>query len=70
MTRRPFRTKPGEHGTLYLYAIPYGDRDPAEPPRSCRLWAYDREHAEERFFDSEEGFQIVGAITRVRETRS
>jgi hypothetical protein len=53
--------KPGEHGTLYAYAIEYTDPgNPGFPPGMVwKTWAYSSEHALEKFDDSEEGFQAV-----------
>ena len=46
-------TKPGQHGTLYLYEITYTD-----PSDDCigelkqRMWAYNIEHALDRFYSA------------------
>lgn len=67
-TQRPFRAKPGAHGTLYLYAVPYQDGSDRDSCGTSRLWAYDAEHAAERFYDTDDtGWRVNGAITRVRE---
>lgn len=70
-TARPWRTKPGAHGTLYRYRIDYRDPcDPAFPPSFVCVWAYDAEHALERFYDGpDDGFEPVGTPTRLRERR-
>jgi hypothetical protein len=52
-------TKPGEHGTLYRYAIEYGDDDPSFGSHTWKCWAYSSEHAIEKFEDSDEGFVPV-----------
>ncbi len=64
-------TKPGRHGTLYLYAVRYRDRyDPAFGEDVVRLWGYSMDHVEERFYDESgdetgDGFVIVD-IARVQ----
>lgn len=64
--RRP-RTKKGKYGTLYLYRIAYRDLDPACPRFTTKLWAYNREHAEERFFDPCDPDWKILSIERVNE---
>lgn len=61
------KTKPGLFGTLYLYRITYTDDSP-EPSgfgeATCEVWAYNAEHAREKFFDTDdEGWRIL-AITK------
>lgn len=63
MTTATTTTKPGLYGTLYLFKITYTDDSP-EPngfgEATCKLWAYDYEHARERFVDSDdEGWRIL-----------
>ena len=65
-----FVTKPGRHGTLYLYAVKYTDRyDPAMGQDTTRLWAYNMDHVEDRFYDEssdEEGDGwVIVSIARV-----
>lgn len=59
-------SKPGKHGTLYLYRVSYCDGvetcdgmratpDPAAPPMYVDVWAYDTEHAMEKVDSPEEG---------------
>lgn len=44
-------TKPGAHGTLYLYSITYTDTcDDAIGELTQRTWAYNIDHAVERFY--------------------
>jgi hypothetical protein len=55
-------SKPGKHGSLYLYAITYVNAfdDPSCLPMTWRTWAYSAEHAEERFYDSDDdGWKIL-----------
>ena len=62
-------SKPGAHGTLYRFRIVYRDLDdPGFPESDWLAWAYDAEHAEDKFYDSEDawGWKIV-SISRVRE---
>lgn len=54
MPRAKPYTKPGEHGPLYRFVIEYGD--PGESVMRWQCWAYDAEHALEKFNDSDEGF--------------
>lgn len=54
-------TKPGAHGTLYRYAVRYRDPiDDGRLPDVWRCWAYDAEHAEERFLEATEGYEVLG----------
>lgn len=58
---RPYRTKPGKYGTLYLYRVIYRNRFVPDETFITNLWAYNPEHAEERFDDEGESeFRIVG----------
>lgn len=71
MARKPL-TKQGAHGTLYRYKITYKDEsDPGCPVFSYSLWAYNQEHAESRFYDSEDadGWEII-SISVVHESHS
>lgn len=45
-------TKPGQHGTLYRFAVIYTDGDFSD---TWHTWAYDSEHALERFFEGPDG---------------
>jgi hypothetical protein len=60
-----FVTKPGRYGTLYLYAVTYRDRyDPGFGEGHIRLWGYNLEDVEDRFYDDSsdqegDGFVIV-----------
>lgn len=71
---RPFRTKPGLHGTLYLHEIVFRDSGEPDYPdgtyEHCteRIWAYDKYHAEEIFYSSPDAGEIL-SIHRVREKR-
>lgn len=62
-------TKPGKHGTLYLYAVDYNDVPGPEGTHigRWRTWAYDAEHAWDKWHDSNEemGFHATGDFTRV-----
>lgn len=49
----PFRTKIGEHGTLYRFAVPYSGGEGHSAEWQC--WAYDAEHARDKFEESDEG---------------
>jgi hypothetical protein len=42
------KTKPGKYGTLYRYAIRYGD--PGEEIGTWHTWAYSPEHALDNFY--------------------
>ena len=51
-----YRTKAGEHGTLYLWRIPWRDRDPScHASGSVSAWAYDSEHAIEEAIGNLDG---------------
>jgi hypothetical protein len=47
-------TKPGEHGTLYLYEIKYTDPSDSDcmGTMSQRVFAYNTEHALDKFYNS------------------
>ncbi len=52
-------SKPGKHGTLHLFEIAYTDkpeRDDGQPyyNGTSRVWAYDADHAVEKFYDGED----------------
>lgn len=47
-------TKQGKYGTLYLFEISYRDRFDPFNTGTSRYWAYDSEHAVEKFYDSED----------------
>jgi hypothetical protein len=66
--RIDYVTKPGRHGTLYLYEVVYRDRiNSAFGNDTIRLWAYDREHLEERFYDDpDESWEII-SVKRVQD---
>ena len=59
------RSKPGPHGTLYLYAVPYGSD---EWHNVWHCYAYDAEHAAMKFYDSDPdgGWEMTGDPRRVR----
>src|SRR5690348_16205027 len=59
-------TKPGQHGELYLHEIEYRDEDPAAPVFRTRVWAYNFEHALEKFWlgEDSDGW-VVLRIARV-----
>lgn len=60
-------TKPGAHGMLYRYAITYTDRsDYGCGELVWATWAYNLEHAEEKFYANEEGWTII-SLRRVVE---
>jgi hypothetical protein len=56
-------TKDGQHGKLYRYEIEYLAA-PDAPPYKWRCWAYEFEHAIEKFNDGDEGFEAT-RITRL-----
>jgi len=61
MRQSPYRTKPGTHGTLYLWTFVYTD----DGDRGCsdfrgNTWAYDREHAVENFHNTDDdGWKLL-----------
>lgn len=61
-------TKPGKHGTLYLFAIAYEDTCDRFNTGVSRIWAYDAEHAEEKFYDGDDSGWRATKIARVRES--
>jgi hypothetical protein len=68
--RPHFVTKPGKYGTLYRYKVIYTDAsDPAFGQMEWFTWAYNLEDAEERFYDSDEGFKVL-SISHVHEGES
>lgn len=54
-------SKPGKYGTLHLFAVAYEDSFDRFNRGVIRTWAYDAEHAEEKFYDSDdaEGWQVT-----------
>ena len=54
-----YQTKQGKHGTLYRYAIDYRDSCDKFIGGTQYLWAYDIEHAEEKFYDAEDSYGWV-----------
>ena len=57
-----FVTKPGKHGTLYRYVLEYTDpSDPGWGRQEWKTWAYNLEHAEDRFYEGEDsaGYKIL-----------
>lgn len=63
-----YASKPGRYGRLYLYGINYHD---VPGPDGCyvgrwRTWAYNVEHAWEKWHDGNEelGFHAVGDFAR------
>ena len=62
------RTKAGTFGTLYLFAVRYRDCvDRCCPTFTWRAWAYDAEHALDKFHSGPDadGWEPVGRPTRV-----
>ena len=54
--RRPLTPgKPGRHGTLYRYRISYSVGDPGCLPMSWHCWAYDAQHAQDKWAEGNEG---------------
>lgn len=73
LTRRPlalaYITKPGKHGTLYLYRIVYRNDGPDDLQRfTWRTYAYDTEHALNKFYDgpADDGWKAV-SIARAQQ---
>lgn len=60
-------TKLGRHGTLYLHAVTYTDPSPGSgcPELRTVLWAYDMEHALDRFEAEADGWTAL-RVSRVR----
>ena len=63
-------TKNGVHGTMYKYAVRYQDEHDEHNNGLWHCWAYDGEHAIEKFYTSEDadGWVVVGNPTRVKRT--
>lgn len=49
---RKYVTKPGRHGTLYLYSFTLRDSDPGVCDYVHKSWGYSEEDAHERMVDS------------------
>ncbi len=63
-------TKPGKYGTLHLFSVEYVDNCDAFNTGAQRIWAYNWEHAEEKFYDScedDDGWRAT-AVKKVRES--
>lgn len=56
------RTKPGKHGTLYLYEYTYRDVS-GSPTFKARAWRYSLEHLRDAFGDAPDadGWELVSA---------
>lgn len=65
--------KPGKEGPLFFYRITYTGRehDPGMTPMTWSTWAYNLEHAEDKFYDTDdgEGWEIL-SIARVLDSTS
>jgi hypothetical protein len=65
--------KPGKEGPLFFYRITYTGRehDPGMTPMTWSTWAYNLEHAEDKFYDTDdgEGWTIL-SIARVLDSTS
>ena len=65
--------KPGKEGPLFFYRITYTGRehDPSITPMTWSTWAYNLEHAEDKFYDTDdgEGWEIL-SIARVLDSTS
>lgn len=63
-----YTSRQGTHGTLYLYEVKYTDTsDDGIGELSQRLWGYNTEHVEEKFYQAEDaGWKII-SIARVPE---
>ena len=55
-------TKPGKHGTLKLYRIAYHDDGNKYNDGISRVWAYDEDHAIEKFYDSDDTGWVIASI--------
>lgn len=63
-----YQSKPGKHGMLWRYRITYRDDSPGSPTFPWATWAYNEDHALERFYDSDDGdtgWKVVSGPTRV-----
>ena len=65
MTKK-YRTKQGKHGILYLYRVKYQDDWDSDNRGIANYWAYDSEHAIDRFYDVDDdsGWRPIGNPTR------
>jgi len=66
-----YKSKPGKHGTLYLWKIDYTDVAGSESDfvGTWKTWAYNNEHAWDNWHESNEemGFGTRGDFQRVTE---
>lgn len=55
-------SKPGKYGTLHRYVVSYACEtgDPGMGRFEWACWAYDEEHARNKFFESDEGWRVTG----------
>ena len=60
--------KQGKHGTLFLWRFMYSPNPELCAPEPWTCWAYDAEHARERWDDTngEDGWELVSGPVRVR----
>lgn len=63
--------KPGKEGPLFRYRITYTgkENDPGMAPMTWNTWAYNLEHAEDKFYENDEGWVIL-SIARVLDSTS
>lgn len=59
--------KPGKHGTLYRYAVTYGEEhpQPGDPEMTWHTWAYDAAHAMDRFYEGPDEGWVAMSVRRV-----
>ena len=60
-------TKKGQYGPLYKYTMKYHDPDsPGFGEGTWHCYAYNVEHAVEKFYDMDDGFELLTDPKRVR----
>lgn len=57
-------TKKGAHGTLHLYVIRYYDTSERGNEWTTRKWAYDEEHARQKFYDGDSDGWAIESVKR------
>ena len=61
-------SKPGQYGTLHLYAVEILHPDPGFPREVVRRWGYSADHAEDRVVESPDWCEEdrIGTVARVK----
>ncbi len=66
-----FESKPGKHGTLYLFEITYRDTSDHDISFKNRVYRYDLDHVELMFYSEDsDGWELVKAVRLIKNNPS